>query len=127
MANLKNRPSQMPDLILRRQSSRFIPEWDRDKFWSVVFRGEVVGAIVQETLSGAHFVWTWSIHLHAGWRGNGLYGLSGRADVLEPAMAEFREAFDRAMQHIGDEGWAHHVAHMAALAARSGTKPASSG
>lgn len=39
-------------------------------------------------------------------------------------MAEFRDAFDRTMAHLGPDGWAHHVEHMAALAARSGTKKA---
>jgi hypothetical protein len=106
------------ELILRRQNSRFVPEWERDKFWTVICNEVVVGSIIRETLAGADALWTWSIHLHAGRHGNGLAGLSGRADVLESAIAEFREAFDRAMQHIGDEGWANHVAHMAALAAR---------
>ncbi len=115
------------ELILRPQSSRFIPEWERDKFWSVICRGENVGAIVLQTLAGADTVWSWSIQVHAGRHGNGLAGQSGQADTREAAMAEFREAFDRTMTQIGDDGWAHHVAHMAALAQRSGTKPPSSG
>nr|WP_066733835.1 hypothetical protein [Bradyrhizobium sp. CCH5-A9] len=115
------------DLILRRQNSRFVPEWDHDKFWTVLCQDEVVGAIVRVTLAGADTAWTWSIHLHAGRHGNGLSGLSGRADLLPAAMAEFRDAFDRAITHIGPDGWAHHVAHMAVLAARNGTKRPPSG
>lgn len=115
------------ELILRRQSSRFIPEWERDKFWSVICRGETVGAIVLQTLAGAKTVWSWSIHVHAGRHGNGLAGQSGQADTREAAMAAFREAFDRTMTHIGPDGWAQHVEHMARLAERAGTKPTSSG
>jgi len=113
-------------LSLRRQDSRFIPEWDRDKFWSVICRGENVGAIVLQTLAGAETVWSWSIQIHAGRHGNGLAGQSGQADTREPAMAEFREAFDRTMTRLGPDGWAHHVEHLAQLAERAGTKPPSS-
>lgn len=106
------------DLILRRQAGHPVPERDRDRFWAVIRRGEVVGAIVRESLAAGKTAWAWSIHLHAGRHGDGLIGLSGKADDLEAAMAAFRAAFDRAASHIGDGGWDHHVAHMAALAAR---------
>ncbi len=118
------------ELILRRQPLNF-PHDDPDARWSVYCEGAAIGAIVLTThRSDEPPSWNWTVHLHAGRFGNGLRQhapLDGRSDAREDAMAAFRRSWDILRPAIGEEGWAHHLQHMAALAKRSGTKPPSSG
>ncbi len=109
-------------LTLRRSASPHIPEWDRDKFWSVFYDGVKVGVIVLIQGSGGDPArWHWGVHLHAGRYGNGMNwacAISGQADILEEAMAAFRHSFDQCLSHIGEDGWALHVDHTAEVDAR---------
>jgi hypothetical protein len=109
-------------LTLRRQASPRIPEWDRDRFWSVFYDGVRVGVIVlQNGAGGDPARWHWHVNLHAGRYGNGMNGafaISGQADILEEAMAAFRRSFDQCLPHIGEAGWTLHVDHTAEVDAR---------
>jgi hypothetical protein len=100
-------------LALRRQDSRYIPNWDRDKFWSVFHQDVHVGVIVAIAGPGGEPPrWNWQIHLHAGKFGNGMRTLNGSEPTREAAMIAFRQSYERCFQHIGDEGWRLHVEHM---------------
>ena len=105
-------------LTLRRQPQNF-PHDDPDARWSVYRDGFSVGVIVEgQGRSDEPKRWDWTIHLNAGWRQNGLPTSSGQADTREAAMTAFRHAFDLCLAHIGAEGWAEHIEHLAQLAAR---------
>jgi hypothetical protein len=106
-------------LVLRRSTSEHVPEWNRDKFWTVLYRGLSVGAITQKMgPSDAPPRWSWSLIIHA----PGLRNTGGNETTREAAMDAFRKAFDRRINEIGEEGWADHVQHMRELEARSGPK-----
>lgn len=107
------------DLVLRRTESRFVPEWDRDKFWNVYCEGAYLGSIVEHRgRSDESAVWQWSIHLHAGGFGNGLKPTGGQEPTRDEAMRAYRAAWDCIRPALTDAGWAAHVEHMARLAAR---------
>jgi len=122
-------------LVLRRQDSPHIPEWDRDKFWMVWHEGVSVGVIVSTNgRSDEPARWEWVIHLHAGRRLTGfsaMTAVAGMEATRAEAMAGFRQAFDKALFYIGPDGWAAHVVHMARSDAqaerwrrqREGTEP----
>jgi len=101
-------------LVLRRTDSRFVPEWNRDKFWNVYCEGVYLGSIVEGMgRSDEPPHWDWVVQLHAGRYFNGLAHLSsGRAVTRQEAMAAYRRAWDIIRLAIGDEGWRLHLEHM---------------
>ncbi|AOO80739.1 hypothetical protein [Bosea vaviloviae] len=87
-------------------------EHDEDgRMWSVYCEGEVVGSIIQP-FTGHR--WQWSITV----QDPAPISKSGRAETREAAMADFRAAWDRYREHIGERGWQDHLQHMAELRAR---------
>ncbi|AMJ59379.1 hypothetical protein [Bosea sp. PAMC 26642] len=117
-------------LTLRRQDSRFIPEWDRDKFWAVISEGTVVGSIVMHTHShGDATPWGWSITMSS--PASRLTDKHGHEATRDEAMAAFRRAWDIYRPEIGDDWWRRHLAHCAWLderdrideARKAGTEP----
>jgi hypothetical protein len=65
--------------------------------------------------------WNWQIHLHAGRHGNGMRSLNGSEPTRDAAMIAFRQAYERCIEHIGEEGWRLHDDHMAPAASQGGT------
>lgn len=102
-------------LVLRRSASEFVPEWDRDKFWSILCDGVAIGSIVEHKGPGGEPPhWLWSFSLHASRFGNGLaHWCSGRAESRDEAMVACRQAWEKVRPAIGPEGWRHHVDHTA--------------
>lgn len=104
-----------PALSLRHTSPQFIPEWERDRFWTVVCDGWPVGTIVEHpTAAGVLPAWQWTIHLHAGRFANGVRmvtSLEGDGVTRDACLTPFREAFERCLEYIGADGWEHHCAH----------------
>ena len=101
-------------LSLRRQVSRFIPEWDRDKFWSVICEETTVGAIVMHShFHGDETPWSWSITMST--PASALISRHGREASRDDAMAAFRRAWDIYRPEIGDGWWQRHLEHCARL------------
>lgn len=101
-------------LALRRQESRFIPDWDRDKFWSVMCDGTIVGSIVMHPhFHGDTTPWSWSITMST--PASALITRHGREATRDDAMAAFRRAWDIYRPEIGDGWWQRHLAHCAWL------------
>lgn len=101
------------DLILRRTNSRFTPEWDRDKFWTVFHQDLRVGVVLEHRLrSDEPVVWDWIVQIQAGRFANGIrheMAIEGREATRDACLAPFRSAFIRYLAFIGEEGWALHV------------------
>lgn len=107
-------------LILRRSYPDHHDEKEREKFWRVICEDAYVGSIVlHQGRSDSEPVWQWGIHVHAGHFGNGIPPLDGSEATREQAMKAFRRAFERCREHIGAEGWRHHIEHMAMVRARA--------
>lgn len=108
------------DLTLRRTYSDHPHPEDNDKFWSVECEAISVGSIVlHQGRADSPPDWHWVVHIHAGRFGNGLPPQDGSEKTREAAMAAFRPAFERCREHIGAEGWQHHIEHMARVRARA--------
>lgn len=108
------------NLTLRRTHNDHPHPEDNDKFWKVECDGVGVGVIVlHQGRTDNPPVWNWVVHLHAGRHQNGMRGTNGSAETREEAMTAFREAFEHCREHIGDEGWQHHLKHMAMVRARA--------
>lgn len=114
----------MRALSLRHSSPRFIPEWERDKFWTVMCDGVGVGTIVEhQTAAGVLPPWHWTLHVHAGRFANGareVTVLEGSGQTRDDCLIPFRQAFERYLEFIGPEGWQHHLEHMAFVKAPRG-------
>lgn len=102
-------------LVLRRSTSEFVPEWERDQFWSILCDGVEIGSIVEQQGQGGFLPrWQWSFSLHAGRFGNGLAHLcSGRKNSRGEAMVACRRAWEQVRPAIGAEGWRRHIEHTA--------------
>jgi hypothetical protein len=93
-------------LVLKRQ------EHDEDgRMWSVYCDGEDVGAVIQPFRDDP---WQWSITV----QDTAPINKNGRSATREEAMSDFRDAWDRYREHIGERGWQNHLRHMAELRAR---------
>lgn len=105
-----------PALSLRHTSPQFIPEWERDRFWTVMCDGWPVGTIVEHpTAAGLLPAWQWTVHLHAGRFGNGIRAftaIEGDGMTRDACLAPFRESFERCLEYVGLDGWAQHVSHL---------------
>lgn len=105
-----------PELTLRRTYNDHPRPEDNDRFWTVIHQGLYVGVIVQQQgPSDEPPHWCWVIQMHAGRHANGVkyeMATEGHAATRDACLAPFRQAFERYLIFIGDEGWASHVEHM---------------
>lgn len=93
-------------------------EATREGFWSVSCVGVYVGSIVYDG-TRPEPVWGWSITVQDPSPGLAKIGM---AETREAAMREFRAAWDRYREWLGDERWKAWVEHMAMVDARARLK-----
>ena len=113
-----------PELVLRSTYNYHPRPEDNDRFWSVIHEGTWVGSInVRQGASDDPPYWAWAIQitLAAGARD---VQTSGRADSREDAMKAFRQAFDRVIVAIGEQGWSDFVEHSRRVNSRRNKKGA---
>lgn len=113
------------DLSLRRTYNDHPYPEDDDKFWSIDCNGYYVGSLVlHQGRSDEPPEWRWAFHMHAGRFSNGVRQVTptdGRAGSRDAALPDIRQAMERYLEFIGDEGWATHVEHMERLKERQET------
>lgn len=105
-----------PDLAIRRTYNDHPHPEDNDRFWRVLHQGVPVGVIVlRQGVPGLREAWNWTLHPHAGKFANGIrhvMAVEGSEPSRDACLTPFRHAFERYLDFIGPEGWAHHVEHV---------------
>lgn len=105
-------------LTLSRSDPDDHAEATREGFWSISCEGVYAGSIVYDG-TRPEPVWGWSITVQDP---SPDIAKIGMAETREAAMLEFRAAWDRYRDWLGDERWQDWVEHMAQVDVRTGLK-----
>lgn len=105
-------------LILSRSYPDDPIEANREHFWRVTSEGVYVGSIVYHPWQQVP-VWGWTITVQDV---SPDIGKSGSAPTRDEAAAQFRQAWDRYREWLGDERWLQWIKHMELVNARSRMK-----
>jgi hypothetical protein len=105
-------------LILSRRYPDDPDERNREHFWSVTSEGVSIGSVTYNS-TRPEPIWNWSITVQFP---SPAIGKTGQADTRDEAMQQFREAWDRYREWLGDDRWLQWIKHMELVDARAKNK-----